>query len=167
MKDWSNRNEAGAAKGFLDLLRRIGNPDPAHLTDTSPNDLAAWRIIDFCRHPFVMDGAEHTNTPIGGITALPVRIAAAETYGIVVRDKVPAAWLVSMPDRVYQRCMFPFFGYQEEEASAGRRRLRVISPMRVTKVVTMIKPIVSRASLAEVLAGADGFAPSQLALAHS
>src|SRR3546814_11089872 len=94
--------------------------------DTSPYDLAAWRIIDFCRHPFVMDGAEHTNTPIGGIAELPVRTAAAETYGIVVRDKVPAAWLVSMFDRVYQRCLFPFFGYQEDEAGGRGRRLREI-----------------------------------------
>src|SRR3546814_15859696 len=97
-----------------------------------------------------MDGAEHTNTPIGGIAELPVRTAAAETYGIVVRDKVPAAWLVSMFDRVYQRCMFPFFGYQEDEAGGRGRRLRVISSMKVTKVVTMIKPIVARATLAEV-----------------
>src|SRR3546814_1093742 len=114
-----------------------------------------------------MDGAEHTNTPIGGIAELPVRTAAAETYGIVVRDKVPAAWLVSMFDRVYQRCMFPFFGYQEDEAGGRGRRLRVISSMKVTKVVTMIKPIVARATLAEVLTGSDLHSTGHTFLSHS
>src|SRR3546814_6267735 len=84
-----------------------------------------------------MDGAEHTKTPIGGIAELPVRTAAAETYGIVVRDKVPAAWLVSMFDRVYQRCMFPFFGYQEDRSEEHTSELQ--SLMRISYAVFCLK----------------------------
>src|SRR3546814_11110456 len=59
MKDWANRNDDQAAKGFLDLLRRIGNPDPAHLMDTSPNDLEIGRascrerVCQYCENSVV------------------------------------------------------------------------------------------------------------------
>ncbi len=151
LRSWQVDPHDTAAETFLVNMRRLVAPDPAHLTDTSPNDLPDWRIVNFCRHPFVMDGAEHTNTAIGAIREQPVQIAASETYAQVVRDGLPACFLVNMSTRVYQRSMFPFFGNSKPSLLA-QGRVRLVPPMRVTKVVTIIRPLVQRSTLAEVIA---------------
>lgn len=167
LRAWQAAVQHDDAETFLANMRRVFAPDPAHLTDCTASDLQGYRIVNFSPHPFVMDGAEHTNTAIGEIREIPVRIAAEETYGLVAREGMPAAFMVSMPSRVYRRLMLPFFGYVDPLGSSRQQRVRLASARTVTRIVTLIHPILQRASLAEVIAGAAPPDPGALALAHS
>lgn len=159
LKAWHVAQHRSAAKPFLDNMRRIFRPDPAHMLDTSSPCMAAWRFTDFIPHDFVMDGQQHTDTLIGAIREHPVKYAAEQTYGVVVREQQPACFLVEMNNaRLYRRLMLPFFDADHANSNqpAGRRHLRLAAPMRVVCVVTLITPIWKRQTLAEVIAEADG-----------
>jgi hypothetical protein len=168
LRAWTIDTTQQAAPAFLANMRRIFNPDPAHMLDSSSPFMAEWRFIDFRPHPFVMDGAQHRHTEIGQIREHPVKYAAEQTYGLLVRDAEPACFTVSMPDRVYQRLMLPFFGREHPSAApTARPHLQLVTATRVTRVVTLIKPITARATLAEVIAETDDVSPGLLTQAQS
>ncbi|MCW0235052.1 MAG: hypothetical protein OJJ21_15735 [Ferrovibrio sp.] len=131
---WCRDSAAGAALSFTADMRRLFSPDPAHVIDTTPQNVMAWRIIDFDHHPFVLDGEDASNLCLGAIRQAPARIAAEQTYAAVVAEKLPACFQVSMSVRVYQRAMFPFF---EKDGS-------------VSHVVTLIRPLTPGVALAAV-----------------
>ncbi len=91
-------------------------------------------MVDFQRHPFVMDGGDYKDIRLGTLNFLPARIAAEQTYGMVVAMREPLLFTVSMPQRIYERALLPFFGVRNE----------------VTRIATLVRPILFRSSLAEI-----------------
>lgn len=131
---WTRDNSEAAALPFVKAMRRLFAPDPAHVIDTTPEHVLAWRIIDFDHHPFVLDGDDVSNLCLGAIRQAPARIAAEQTYATVVAERLPACFQVAMSIRVYQRAMFPFF-----DANG-----------HVSRVVTLIRPLTPGVALAAV-----------------
>lgn len=131
---WRRDNCEAATLPFVAAMRRLFDPDPAHVIDTTPEHVLAWRIIDFDHHPFVLDGDDASNLCLGAIRQAPARIAAEQTYAAVVDERLPACFQVAMSIRVYQRAMFPFF-----DANG-----------HVSRVVTLIRPLTPGVALAAV-----------------
>lgn len=122
------------APAFLKRARWVFAPDPAHMVDTSAEAVEEYVMVDQERHSFVMDGEHYVGRPIGVIESGPAKEVAMHTYSQVKQLGLPAFYTVSMPERVYQRIMFPF-------VTAGK----------VTHVVTLVHPLLSRRRLSEVL----------------
>jgi len=161
LKAYSVDQHGSAAPLFLQTMRRIFAPDPAHLVDTTPPCMDAWRFIDFIPHDFVMDGAQHTDTLIGTIREQPAKYAAEQTYGVVVREAQPVCFIVEMNHtRIYRRLMLPFFDADHANGNTPRRlrHLQLTPPTKVVRVVTLITPIIKKQTLAEVIAESDGSA---------
>jgi hypothetical protein len=133
---WHRDPGQDGALPFAGEMRRLFGPDPAHVLDTSDPNLLAWRFIDFDQHPFVLDGEDASDLCLGAIRQAPARIAAEQTYAVVVAERLPACFTVSMRSRVYRRAMFPFL---------DRRG-------RVSRVVTLIRPLTVGVTLAAVSA---------------
>lgn len=131
---WLRDHAEDQALPFAVEMRRLFAPDPAHVIDTTAHSLLAWRIIDFDHHPFVLDGEDASNLRLGAIRQAPARIAAEQTYAVVVAERVPACFTVSMSIRVYQRAMFPFLDLTGQ----------------VSRVVTLIRPLTAGVPLAAV-----------------
>jgi hypothetical protein len=122
---WCSNSAEEAAPAFAAEMRHLFQPDPVHVLDTTPDNVLSWRIIDFDRHPFVLDGEDASNLCLGAIRQSPARIAAEQTYAVVVAERLPACFLVAMTNHAYQRAMFPFFD------RSGR----------VTRVATLVRPL--------------------------
>ena len=131
---WSRDNRETATLPFVAAMRRLFDPDPAHVIDTTPEHVLAWRIVDFDHHPFVLDGDDVSNLCLGAIRQAPARIAAEKTYAAVVAERLPACFQVAMSIRVYQRAMFPFFDGNGH----------------VSRVATLIRPLTPGVALAAV-----------------
>lgn len=131
---WSRDNREAATLSFVAAMRHLFDPDPAHVIDTTPEHVLAWRIVDFDHHPFVLDGEDVGNLCLGAIRQAPARIAAEQTYAAVVAERLPASFQVAMSIRVYQRAMFPFF-----DANG-----------HVSRVATLIRPLTPGVALAAV-----------------
>lgn len=132
---WRRDHAEDMALPFAAEMRRLFRPDPTHVIDTTPHDVLAWRIIDFDYHPFVLDGENAENLRLGDIRQAPARIAAEQTYAVVVAERTPACFLISMSIRVYQRAMFPFLDVTGQ----------------VSRVVTLIRPLTPGVPLAAVV----------------
>ncbi|MEK9968435.1 MAG: hypothetical protein VW600_04810 [Ferrovibrio sp.] len=122
---WCSDSDEAAVTSFITEMRRLFHPDPAHVIDTTADSVLSWRIVDFDRHPFVLDGEDACNLSLGAIRQAPARIAAEQTYAVVVAERLPACFLVAMTNYAYQRAMFPFFSRDG----------------RVTRVATLIRPL--------------------------
>ncbi len=122
------------APAFLKRARWVFAPDPAHMVDTSAQAVEDFVMVDQELHAFVMDGERYVGRPIGVIESEPAKEVAMHTYSQVKSLAKPAFYTVSMPERVYQRIMFPFSGNGI-----------------VTHVVTLVHPMLSRRRLSEVL----------------
>lgn len=122
------------AAAFLKRARWIFAPDPAHLVDVSADHYDDFVMIDQESHPFVMDGENYVGRPVGLIESSPAKKVAVHTYCQVKETKRASFYTVTMPERVYQRLMFPFF-----------------TGDKVTLIVTLVHPLLSRRRLSEVL----------------
>jgi len=121
---WRRDPALRRAAAFIAAMRRLFAPDPAHMIDTTAAEVAAWRIVDFDRHSFVLDGDDASNLCLGEIRQTPARLTAEHTYAGVAAERRPACFRVTMATRVYLRLMFPFHD------GTGR----------VARVVTLIRP---------------------------
>jgi hypothetical protein len=125
---WHRDQAEGGARRFAAEMRRLFAPDPAHVIDTAAAALPDWRVIDFVPHPFVLDGEDASDLCLGAIRQVPARMAAEQTYGLLVAEGLPACFAVAAGSQVYRRAMFPF------RAADGR----------VTRVATLIRPLSGR-----------------------
>jgi hypothetical protein len=122
---WCSDSGEAAVAAFVAEMRHLFHPDPVHVIDTTADNVLSWRVVDFDRHPFVLDGDDASSLCLGAIRKAPARIAAEQTYAVVVSERMPACFLVAMTNYAYQRAMFPFFD------GGGR----------VTRVATLIRPL--------------------------
>jgi hypothetical protein len=122
------------AMAFLKRARWVFAPDPAHLVDTSPDDVGNFIMMDQEPNPFVMDGERIQGQRLSEASSPLAKAVAIHTYGQVKRLDCPAFYTVAMPERVYHRIMFPF-------GEAGN----------VTRIITLVHPILHRKRLHEIL----------------
>lgn len=122
------------ALAFLKRVRWAFSPDPAHMVDTSARAILDYRMMDQEPDAFVMDGERCQGQYLSEISSPLAREVATHTYFHVKQTAQPALFTVTMPERVYRRLMFPFH-------NGGQ----------VTRIVTLVHPLLNRMKLRDIL----------------